>query len=50
MLRILRRCRARRRDQEPFAPLPQEELLSFACDIAAGMRHMAALKVISRLF
>ena len=45
MLRILRRCRARRRDQEPFSPLPQEELLSFACDIASGMRHMSTLKV-----
>ncbi|XP_072027707.1 fibroblast growth factor receptor 4-like isoform X2 [Amphiura filiformis] len=48
LLRILRRCRARRRDQEPFAPLPQEELLNFACDIAAGMRHMAALKYVHR--
>ena len=45
MLRILRRCRSRRRDQEPFAPLPQEELLNFACDIAAGMRHLSSLKV-----
>ncbi|XP_071484482.1 fibroblast growth factor receptor 3-like [Diadema antillarum] len=46
MLRILRRCRSKKRDQAPVDPLPQEELLSFACDIAQGMRHIAALRYI----
>ncbi|XP_030852242.1 fibroblast growth factor receptor 3 isoform X1 [Strongylocentrotus purpuratus] len=46
MLRILRRCRSRKRDQPPFEPLPQDELLNFACDIAQGMRHIAALRYV----
>nr|XP_054764454.1 fibroblast growth factor receptor 3-like [Lytechinus pictus] len=46
MLRILRRCRSRKRDQPPLDPLPQDELLNFACDIAQGMRHVAALRYV----
>ena len=45
MLRILRRCRSRRKDQPPYSPTPVEELLSFACDITQGMRHITLLKV-----
>lgn len=45
MLRILRRCRSRRRDQGPVEPLPPHELLSFGMDVAKGMRHLSTYKV-----
>ncbi|XP_022109923.1 uncharacterized protein LOC110989674 isoform X2 [Acanthaster planci] len=46
MLRILRRGRCRRRDQPPYSPTPVDELMSFACDIAQGMRHITLLKYV----
>lgn len=46
MLRILRRCRSRRRDQGPVEPLPVHELLSFGMDVAKGMRHLSTYKFV----
>ncbi|XP_071842553.1 uncharacterized protein [Apostichopus japonicus] len=46
MLRILRRCRSRRRDQGPVEPLPPHELLSFGMDVAKGMRHLSTYKFV----
>ncbi|XP_071953444.1 uncharacterized protein, partial [Antedon mediterranea] len=46
MLRILRRCRSRRRDQPPIDALPEDELLGYANDVIQGLKHLDSLGIL----